>query len=202
MDTSRLVQNECTLPKGGWCCRHGECKGEGCCEHRRKPIFNPKSNEWGQSERYNWHPGKIECIDVIEPFDYNLATAMKYIWRAGSPAGSYDGDRLEDLRKAIRYLTREGERLSHEAMLPSFQKSLEPDFGPVTKIPKDFDSDQRKEPAAEEDLVELNTTVLIPTHAPSTPCGYRGIHIKHIWMSGTNIRACPGFASPPLASRG
>ena len=69
------------------------------------------SNEFGQSERYNWHPKSIECIDVIEAFEYNLANAIKYIWRAGAPSEAYDGDRAEDLRKAIRYIEREIERM-------------------------------------------------------------------------------------------
>ena len=24
---------DCTLPKGHWCCIHGDCKGDACCYH-------------------------------------------------------------------------------------------------------------------------------------------------------------------------
>jgi hypothetical protein len=46
----------------------------------------------------------IEVIDVIESFDLNfrLGNAVKYILRAGRK-----GDRIEDLEKAMWYLSRE-----------------------------------------------------------------------------------------------
>ena len=47
---------------------------------------------------------------MIEAFEYNLANAIKYICGAGAPAEAYDGDRAEDLRKAIRYIEREIDR--------------------------------------------------------------------------------------------
>ena len=54
---------------------------------------------------YTAHPKGIECIDVIEdnPF-YNLAAAMKYLWRV-SWGGKFDD--LEDLEKAVWYVQRE-----------------------------------------------------------------------------------------------
>lgn len=50
---------------------------------------------------YNALP--VECIDVIEHFDFVLGSAIKYIWRAGLKPGT---SKLEDLRKALWYLER------------------------------------------------------------------------------------------------
>lgn len=53
---------------------------------------------------YNWHPGGIECREVVRHFDFNLGNAIKYVWRAG-----YKDSRthIEDLRKAIDYINDE-----------------------------------------------------------------------------------------------
>ena len=56
-------------------------------------------------EHYNNIPG-IECIDVVENFNFNLGCVIKYVWRAG-----FKGTRLEDLKKALWYLQREIERI-------------------------------------------------------------------------------------------
>lgn len=48
----------------------------------------------------------IECIEIIEHFNFCLGSAIKYIWRA-----EYKGNTIEDLKKAIWYLEREIERL-------------------------------------------------------------------------------------------
>ena len=45
---------------------------------------------------YNVHPNGIECIDVVEGFNFNLGNAMKYIWRAGLKSDNP----AEDLDKA------------------------------------------------------------------------------------------------------
>lgn len=47
---------------------------------------------------YNTHPSGIECIDVVEGFNFNLGNAIKYIWRAGLKPGV---DAMNDLQKAI-----------------------------------------------------------------------------------------------------
>lgn len=55
---------------------------------------------------YNLVPG-VECIDVVENFNFNRGNAIKYIWRAGSKE-----EELEDLRKAVWYLQREIYRIT------------------------------------------------------------------------------------------
>lgn len=52
---------------------------------------------------------EIECIDVVEHFNFNRGNAIKYIWRAGSK-----GEEIEDLQKAIWYLQREVERIEKQ----------------------------------------------------------------------------------------
>lgn len=55
---------------------------------------------------YNKHPSGVECIDVVEHFNFNRGNAMKYIWRAGEK-----GNEIEDLEKAAWYISREIESL-------------------------------------------------------------------------------------------
>lgn len=55
---------------------------------------------------YNRHPAGIECIDIIEHFNFNIGVIIKHLWRAG-----LKGDALEDLQKAAWYLQREIERV-------------------------------------------------------------------------------------------
>lgn len=49
----------------------------------------------------------VECIDVVEHFNFNKGNAIKYIWRASSK-----GEEIQDLEKAIWYLKREIERIT------------------------------------------------------------------------------------------
>jgi len=55
-----------------------------------------------QPPHYTSHPSGVECITVVEHFNFNLGNAIKYIWRA-----SEKGALLEDLKKARWYLDRE-----------------------------------------------------------------------------------------------
>lgn len=57
---------------------------------------------------YTSHPKNIECIDVIEDCsNFNLATAIKYLWRVAFGTKS---DPVEDLKKAQWYIQRELDR--------------------------------------------------------------------------------------------
>ena len=51
----------------------------------------------------------IECIDVVEHFNFNRGNAIKYIWRADKKENE-----IEDLKKALWYIQREIERLEKE----------------------------------------------------------------------------------------
>lgn len=61
---------------------------------------------------YTSHPAKckkcgesIECIDITKHENFNIGSAMKYLWRRGKK-----GDEIEDLKKAIKYIEFEIER--------------------------------------------------------------------------------------------
>jgi hypothetical protein len=53
---------------------------------------------------YNEHPTGIECIDVIEHFDFLLGNVIKYAWR--SAVGKPGSTKLEDLEKMAWYANR------------------------------------------------------------------------------------------------
>jgi len=55
---------------------------------------------------YTNHPSGIECIRITEHMNFCLGNAIKYIWRAGNK-----GPAIEDLGKAIWYISAEIERL-------------------------------------------------------------------------------------------
>ena len=59
-------------------------------------------------DHYNQHPAGIECIDVIEHFNFNIGAAIKHCWRHGRKPGN---DALTDLKKARWYIEREIARL-------------------------------------------------------------------------------------------
>jgi len=54
---------------------------------------------------YKEHPSGVECIDVVEHFNFNLGNAIKYLWRAG-----LKDDAETDLLKAEWYIQREIKR--------------------------------------------------------------------------------------------
>ena len=58
---------------------------------------------------YNQHPSGIEAIDVIEHMSFNIGNAMKYLWRA-----DFKEDAVEDMQKAVWYITREIEKRKKE----------------------------------------------------------------------------------------
>ncbi len=71
----------------------------------KKPAFNASA-----VYPSHYHRGGLEAFDVIDKFEltYHVGTAVAYLLRAGkkTPDGS------EDMRKAVRHLQREIQRLS------------------------------------------------------------------------------------------
>lgn len=55
-----------------------------------------------QPPHYTAHPSGVECIEITRHMNFNLGNAIKYIWRA-----DLKGDSIEDLKKAVWYLTDE-----------------------------------------------------------------------------------------------
>lgn len=58
-------------------------------------------------QHYNEHPAGIECIEVVEHFNFNIGNAIKYLWRVGLKPGEDPGTALQ---KARWYIDREIER--------------------------------------------------------------------------------------------
>jgi hypothetical protein len=68
---------------------------------------------------YNALPAGIECIDVVEHFDFVIGNVIKYAWRAGLKPGT---GKLQDLRKMAWYAQRavEREEMTIAAESPKF----------------------------------------------------------------------------------
>jgi hypothetical protein len=69
-----------------------------CLAH--DPVHHPA--------HYGSHPSGIECIQVVEWFNFNIGNAIKYLWRADEK-----GKKMEDLNKALWYIRREIGRLEN-----------------------------------------------------------------------------------------
>ena len=63
-------------------------------------------NKVDHPSHYNEHPSGVECITIVEHFNFNLGNAIKYIWRA-----ALKGKKAEDLEKARWYVQRELDRI-------------------------------------------------------------------------------------------
>lgn len=60
---------------------------------------------------YNSDPSGIACIEIVRHRNFNIGNAIKYLWRAGLK----DADtHIQDLQKAIWYITDEIKRLENE----------------------------------------------------------------------------------------
>lgn len=42
-----------------------------------------KKDDAKHPSHYNKHPSGVECITIVQHFNFCLGSAMKYIWRAG-----------------------------------------------------------------------------------------------------------------------
>jgi hypothetical protein len=65
------------------------------------PVNHPR--------HYTSHPSGIECIQITEHMNFNVGSAVKYLWRADLKNG------LEDLKKAEWYVKREIQRRTNPA---------------------------------------------------------------------------------------
>jgi len=63
-------------------------------------------------DHYNTHPSGVECILIVEAFNFNVGNAIKYLWRAGLKPGE---GATEDLHKAEWYVRREIQRIENES---------------------------------------------------------------------------------------
>lgn len=61
-------------------------------------------------DHYNAHPSGVECIEIVEHYNFNVGNAIKYLWRAGLKSPNV----REDLEKARWYVERELQRIAKE----------------------------------------------------------------------------------------
>jgi hypothetical protein len=66
------------------------------------------NNPEAHPKHYNHLPGGIECIQVVQHFNFNVGNIIKYAWRV--PAKSKE-DAIRDLHKIQQYAQFEIERL-------------------------------------------------------------------------------------------
>ncbi|MCX5201506.1 DUF3310 domain-containing protein [Streptomyces sp. NBC_00237] len=70
-----------------------------------------ESDPVNSPSHYTSHPSGVECKEIIGPFTTFVGAAIKYLWRAGLKSP----DPIEDLRKAMKSIEIEIERLEKEA---------------------------------------------------------------------------------------
>lgn len=72
---------------------------------------------------YTSDPSGVECIDIVRHRNYNIGNAIKYLWRAGL---KNEDKHIEDLKKAIFYITDEIKRLESMKISPARLVDNEP----------------------------------------------------------------------------
>lgn len=82
---------------------------------REQTMYNastsPTQETWDNvtlPKHYNVHPSGVECIEITQHMNFCLGNALKYLWRSGIKSE----DAVEDLKKAIWYISKEIERIS------------------------------------------------------------------------------------------
>ena len=63
-------------------------------------IYHPK--------HYTSHPSSMECIEIVRHHNFNIGSAIKYLWRQGLKPGE---ESVKDLKKAIWYIEDEIKKL-------------------------------------------------------------------------------------------
>ena len=67
----------------------------------------PEDDPVKHPRHYTSHPSGVECKDIIGHYPFFIGSAIKYLWRAGLKTDNP----IEDLRKAIKCIEFEIERL-------------------------------------------------------------------------------------------
>ena len=75
--------------------------------------LNKPADPVNHPPHYTGHPSGVECIQIVEHFNFNIGNAIKYLWRCDGK-----GKSLQDLKKARWYVDREIERREKE---PTFE---------------------------------------------------------------------------------
>lgn len=61
---------------------------------------------------YTSHPSGVECIEIVQHHNFNIGSAIKYLWRNGLKDSDNPEKQIEDLSKAIAMIEFEKKRLA------------------------------------------------------------------------------------------
>jgi hypothetical protein len=80
-------------------------------DYENPKFFNQAQHDAVNSPKhYTSHPSGVECIEITQHYNFCVGNAIKYLWRNGlknetnAPAKT---KQIEDLEKAVWYITRE-----------------------------------------------------------------------------------------------
>ena len=88
----------------GWSGNHQGTSASGDAKYAEVYI----SDMVNHPKHYTSDPSGVECIQIVRHRNYNIGNAIKYLWRAGL---KNEDKHIEDLKKAIFYITDEIKRL-------------------------------------------------------------------------------------------
>ena len=83
-------------------------------DYENPKFYEIKHDAVNHPSHYTSHPSGVECIEITQHYNFCVGNAIKYLWRNGlkheanSPAKT---KQIEDLEKAVWYITREIENL-------------------------------------------------------------------------------------------
>jgi len=81
---------------------------ENCTCPDYRPAAHDEPDAVNHPAHYTSDPSGVECITITRHRNFNVGNAMKYLWRAGLKD---DARHVEDLEKALWYISDEIERL-------------------------------------------------------------------------------------------
>ena len=76
-----------------------------------KLKFNIRIEAVNHPEHYNKHPSGIECIDIVRHHNFNIGSAIKYLWRCGLKENNPE---IQELKKAVWYIQDEIKNLEKD----------------------------------------------------------------------------------------
>lgn len=134
-------------------------------------------------DHYNDNPSGIECIKVVRHCNFNIGSAIKYLWRAGKK-----GSATEDLEKAVWYIKDEIERLlegegPEEPWTITRIDDMRDYNEPEDVVIEDLHEKVMKEVMEElEKFKEAQKPTLIPNE-PWKATGTPGVGYPYVWCS-------------------
>jgi len=130
-------------------CDGGEPRKTDAFDLSAGPLTPVREDMVNHPSHYNSHPSGIEFIEVGRHFNFNIGSAMKYLWRNGikkEDGLTNEEKQIEDLKKAVWYINDEIKTL--EKRLP---EKVEPD--PWEPEPREASPDWLVTPPRQEQKI-------------------------------------------------